>query len=89
MSEIEEAKKELADLDRRIERATSRIENDSELGTLSYDVGASDAAYESFIGDVSAAILNLCGDKRNALRDRIAALEAPSEGKGAAPAAER
>lgn len=66
------AKAELIRLDREIERIANRLENDSDLGRLSYDVGASDADYENFIGDVSAALLGLCCAYREALLARIA-----------------
>lgn len=74
MTDLENAKLELSKLDRRIERICSGLENDSMIGVLSYDVGASDAEYEEFIAEVSDALLGLCANYRNGLLAKIALL---------------
>lgn len=84
MSDLEATKQELARLDVRIESVMRRMENDSEIGRLSYDADASDVDYEHFIGELHGALLDLCSAKREALLARITELSAD----GKAPAKE-
>lgn len=75
MNDAEKIKLELATLDQKMEDAVCRIERDSQITLLSHDVGASDADFENFMSDISVAILDLCGNKRDAILKRLARAE--------------